>query len=187
MADHCTELKNLGIHLQNIGIQIQNIGMTIPIMRIEIQNLGLQISKIGNQIFNIGINYFNQLMQINNMHNLFNQMQNINAINNQNFMENNIFNNNNINYNNNQKLNIIFDTNHGWENVITTFDTTIEDLLNTFLKKKNIIKEREKNNFFFLFNGKKIDLKNKKTIEEFGLIEGSHIIFLEKLNLIGGP
>ena len=175
MTDHGIQLKSFGIQLQNIGTQIQNIGMNIPFMGNEIHNMGLQISNIGIQIFSIGMNFLNLLIPMNNMNNIINQMKNKNDINKSNF---NILNKEHFNP---KDINILFEIDRRKDkiyNVRAEEETTVGELIKFFFNKIN--RNPNDDEFWFLFNGNKMELNCKKTLKEYGLIEASKVSVISK-------
>ena len=170
MSQYGNQLKNYGIQLQNIASQIQNISMNVPMMGNEIQNMAYQISNIGYQIFNIGMNFINQKSIMNIMSNQFLYMNNI--------QEPNFSNNNKM------KINVFFkDDCLGKLNrtLFVPVDMSVEELLKLYLK--NINRNPNDNEIYFLFNGKIIN-NYKIKIEELGLIDGSQILVSKKQQVI---
>ena len=178
MTDHGIQLKSFGIQLQNIGTQIQNIGMNIPFMGNEIHNMGLQISTIGNQIFSIGMSFLNLLIpmnNMNNMNNIINQMSNINEINKSNF---NILNKEKFNQ---KDINILFEIDRRRDKIYDVRapeEATVGELIKSFFNKIN--RNPNDDEFWFLFNGNKMELNCKKSLKEYGLIESSKVSVISK-------
>ena len=190
--DYGAQLKYFGMQLQNIGTQVQNIAIQMSLMNymgMQLKNMGENVSNIGLQIFNIGINISNSLnnvFQINN--NLSEEMPKIDIMNQMNYQLYNQ-NNNLINNENKEKyITIKFwnTTSNEIINITTTVDKTIEELLQLYIQKKDLNAEcLEK--ISFIFNGRFINLNEKKTILNYGLMDQAKITIVEKQNLIGGP
>ena len=159
MSDYGLQLNNLGIQLQNFGMQIKNLGMQMPFLMqniiMQMQNISINIINISTQIINIGMNLsnnFNMYFQMNN-----DIMEKMKMINN-NFNEDK------------QLISIIFCNGTTGEkiSITTSTDKTMEELLNLYINKKGLKSNYlEDNNF--LYNGYKIDPKEKKTILNYGL------------------
>ena len=200
IQDNSSFLKNFGMQLQMMGSQIQNMGVQISTFNqqfgMQMQSIAIQITNISMHIFKIGMETpnFNQIQD-----NLGNQiLNNLNEMNNLNIMNqvpniemnNNIINNdiNNINdLSNKPKINIKFGQSNGkCIVIIISPEMTIEDLLNSYR-----IKIGESPNFLenhiFLFNGQKININEKKTIKDFGLINGSQIFVYKLKDVEAGP
>ena len=187
MLDYGNQLKNFGNQLQNIGTQIQNIGMQMPLYN---QNLGMQIYNIGVNIANMAINIFNIGLSIsNNMesqmnnNNFLEQMQKMNMMN----QMPNIMNHNVIEKE--KKGNIISIIFNNYMNeptsIITTDEKSVEELLNLFIKKIGVGKDYL-NNYWFIFNGKRINVQEKANISAYGIKNGHEIKIIKKQSTIAG-
>ena len=177
-VDNGNQLKNYGIQLQNMGMEIHNFGLQMKnnimmnignqmlIQKIgdQIQNMGTQISNIAIQIFNMGIQMSNIIMNQNNIN-----MMNLNDLMNNNMIMNEI--NEEImddNKGDSYIFNIVFISQTGYKNNIAiNSKRTVEDLFNLFLKEKGLSSyDIQKKKIFFLFNGIKLNIKDKRKIEE---------------------
>ena len=178
-----SQIKNLGIQMLNTGIQLLNIGIQIPSMDMNEIFIIQQIGNIKMEIQNIEMKYTNMNMQVNNAP--F-QMQNMGM---------NFFNNNNLDnkfeekYNkevNNQKINILFSDSRGHKKFIAyNFGTTINDVLEIFLRKigKPELINNIEGKINFISNGKTLKFGDKTKIEDFtnGII-GNHILIIDNFN-----
>ena len=155
----------------------------------RLKNMGENVYNIGLQIFNIGINLSNNLnnnLQMNN--NLFGEMPKIDIMNQMNYQLYNQ-NNNLINNENKEKyINIKFwnTTTNEIDNITTTVDKTIEELLQLYIQKKGLTSECLKT-ISFILNGITINQNEKKNILNYGLMPETRITVVESENLIGGP
>ena len=132
-----SQIKYLALQILNTGIQMLYIGMQIPCMNMNEINFSEQIQDIKNQLQNFQL----QQPNINNFNNSFNnfpfneqmKMNNCNLFNNNNFY--NKFNtkeNNNLQF---KKMNIIFKSTRGnIKNIICDDGTTVNEVLEIFLK-----------------------------------------------------
>jgi hypothetical protein len=181
MNDFSTSLKNYGVQLNNLGIEIQNLfnnPLSIQNFSMRLSELGMLISNIGTQIFNLGI-------QINfPNHNNFDQLNNIKM--NDDLMNNLDFNKNNYNFGN--KICLFFiDGITGRKTVINTYeDITIEELLKLYSLKIGLKIDNLKD-YFFILNGKRINIKDKNTLKNYGFKTNDLIITAKMNNLNGGP
>ena len=183
-VDNENQLKNYGMQLQNMGMEIHNFGLQLKnnMMlntgnQILIQNIGDQIQNIGDQISNIAIQIFNMGIQISNI--IMNQ-NNINMMNQNNLMNNNMMmnriNEEIIDDNNEDSFiySVVFVASSGHKNTIQmNSKRTVEDLLNLYLDKMGLNSlDIQKKKIFFLYNGRKMDLKDKTKLEKV-LINGN--------------
>ena len=181
MNDFSTLLKNYGLQLNNIGMEIQNIlnnPFSLQNINMKLSELGMLISNIGTQIFNLGI-------QINfPNHNNFDQLNNIKM--NDDLMNNLDFNKNNYNFGN--KICLFFiDGITGRKTVINTYeDITIEELLKLYSLKIGLKIDNLKD-YFFILNGKRINIKDKSTLKNYGFKTNDVITTAKIHNLNGGP
>jgi len=179
-VDNGNQLKYYGMQLQNMGMEIQNFGLKMKNnmmqnigSQILVQNMGAEISNIAMQIFNMGIQISNIIMNQNNI-NIMNQ-NNINMMNQIDLMNNNMMmkglNEELMNDCNKDSCiyNIVFILQSGYKkNIAINSKRTVEDLFNLFLKENDLnSNDIQKKKIFFLFNGKKLDIKDKRKIEEF--------------------
>ena len=187
-VDNGNQLKNYGMQLQNMGMEIQNFGFQMK--NNMMQNIGNQIisQNIGDQIQNIGVQISNIAMQIFNMgiqiSNIMNQ-NNINMMNQNNLMNNNMMNEINEEIMNDNKedsfiYNVIFSSQRGVKNTIRiNSKRTIEDLLNLYLDKKGLnLLDISKQKIFFIYNGLKMDLKDKTKLEKVFINTQSPAIYV---------
>ena len=91
------------------------------------------------------------------------------------------------------KINIIFENSSGLK--ITMFapiNALVKELLMAFYIKLQIILNSESKaiyelkDYYFIYNGSKISISEKRTISEYGFSPNSKIIFGENINIIGG-
>ena len=189
-------LKNIGMQLQQIGLQINNTGKQMScinnIYGIQLQQMGIQISDFSFQIYNIGMKMLNiNLIQEQNLIQMNNIMNQINMKNLNESIENSIINNNmnniyNINKEFDEKiLNILFQKKNGLKTIISISNkASIKDLFNLYRIK---IGENELlQNYYFIFNGQKINPNDSKSLFHYGF-KGSDIILVENRDLLGGP
>ena len=193
MIDNGTQLTNLGMQLNNIGSQIQKISMDLSFINknysIQLQNIGTQISNFSQQIFNIGMLIKNENQQQPFGFQMYNMMNNnMNMINFDNVnlginINNNI--NNNINDNmsdiikqsDEKIIHVIFDNPLIDDSIVINIsqNKTIKELFNLYR-----IKIGENLDFFkkniFLYNAKKIEPNDNRTILEYGIRRGEKII-----------
>ena len=81
--------------------------------------------------------------------------------------------------------NIIFTTMKEQKaNIIAPIDMKIKDLIFKYVTKLGLGPNVMGTSLFFLFNGKKINYNEEKTIHEYGL-ENAHIIVLDPKEVIG--
>ena len=184
LIDNGNQLQNYGMQLQNMGIEIQNFGLQMKnnMMQnignhIQIQNIGDQIQNMGFQISNIAMQIFNMGKQISNI------IMNQNNLMNNNMMMNGI--NEEIMKDKNEDsfiYNVVFINQRGLKStILLNSNRTIEDLLNLYLNKMGLnLDDIQKQKIFFIYNGKKTDLKGKRKIKEF--FEGSTLQKIEVIN-----
>ena len=181
MSEYGMQLKNIGIDLQNIGMKINNIGMQMPFTMnyfgFQIKNIGQNIINFALQIFNIGESIssnINNNFQMNN--NLFGDISKMDSI------------NKNINQKDNNYITIKFWNRMNDEkiNITTTYEKTVEELLNLYIQRKCLSSNYLKNNFF-IFNSLKIKPNEKKTLLNYGLKHLDIIQIVESNNFIDGP
>ena len=137
------EVINIGMRIMMLNFENNNINNPILNITIQIQNLGLQLQNIGAKFQSFGKMNDNFGMQI--------QPQPSMEFNNQ---------------LNKQKRYIIFKTISGEVNTLSfPYGTTMEKVLETYRIKKPEMEE--KNYLNFLFNGTKINPKDKTKVEDF--------------------
>ena len=187
--DNGVKLKDFGIQLQNIGNQIYNFGFQIQMQNnftnfgIQIQNKGYQITNIGNELFNLG----NQICMINQNIMNFNQLENMNMINmmnqNINMQKINQFQNIGFNYDNeksivssDKKINLIFQTQNGLKtNIIVECHKTVEEAIKLYMDKiGKQIEDNVKEKLYFMYNGEKMDIYEKRKVGDFFKIENEY-------------
>ena len=135
------ELLINGLEIINIGIHTIKVSLENYNMNIQIPNINIQIHDLGSQLQNIG-------SKLENYGNLD---------------QNNLIVPNDLDI---QVKNIIFETREGEKNVLSfPFGITVEKVLESYLiKKPEIIKN---SNLMFLYNGQKINPKDKTKIENY--------------------
>jgi len=177
-VDNGNQLKNYGMQLQNMGMEIQNYGIQMKnnVMQnignqMQIQNIGNQIHSMGLQISNIAMQIFNMGVQISNIimnQNNVNMMNQNDLMNNFNMMMNGVNETMNDNYVNSNIRNFLFITQTGHKKAITMNENrTVGDLLNLYLEKMGLsFNDIQKQNIYFVFNGEKIDINDKRKIKQ---------------------
>jgi hypothetical protein len=181
--------------------------MMLNMMNVMYPNMGYNMNNYNmnnyQNLMNIIMNNQMLLQMYQNMQNNMNPNQNINNrmnfINvNQNQMNNNQVNggglgNNNANFTYNVSssmnlspvTNIIFTTMKEQKaNLVAPIDMKIKDLLYKYVTKLGLGPNVIGSSLFFLYNGKKINYNEEKTIHEYGL-ENAHIIVLDPKEVIG--
>ena len=182
MNDFSTSLKNFGVQLHNLGMEIQNLlnnPFSLQNINMKLNEHGILISNIGTQIFNIGFQINNNFSNLNT----FNQLNNIKM--NDDFMNNLDLNKNNYNFGN--KMCILFmDGITGRKTAINTYeDITVEELLKLYALKIGLKLDNIKD-YFFLFDGKRINIKEKNTLKNYGFKTNDFIVIEKTHNVIGG-
>lgn len=182
MSDYSTSLKYYSFQLNNLGMEIQNL-LNNPL---SLQNISMKLCEFGMKISNIGTQIFNIGAQINNNFsnpNTFIQLNNIK-------MPNDIMNNfdlNKINYNFDNGITIFFsEAITGKTTINTNKDITVEELLNLYALKKGI-KLDDLKTYFFIINGKIININEKRTLRDYSFRNQDVIEVCKKSNVIGGP
>ena len=180
MSDFGEQLKNFGIQLQRLAMQIQNLGMQTPLLlqniKMQMLNISDSIITIGAQILNIGTNLSNNFnMNFPMNYNIFQRMNMINNNCNCNALDNHLF-------------TIVFENGRTCEktSIITSHNTTVEELFNLFIIKKGLKSNYLEKNYF-LCNAQIINPKEKKTILNYGIKNGGKISISETQYLLGGP
>ena len=182
-------LNMMNVMFPNMGYNMNNYNMN------NYQNL-MNIIMNNQMLFQMYQNMQKNMNQNQNINNFNNRMNFVNV--NQNQMNNNqdtggALRNSNANFsynvtssmNSSQVTNIIFTTMKEQKaNLIAPIDMKIKDLLFKYVTKLGLGPNVMGTSLFFLFNGKKIDLNEEKTIHEFGL-ENAHIIVLDPKEVIG--
>ena len=182
-------LNMMNVMFPNMGYNMNNYNMN------NYQNL-MNIIMNNQMLFQMYQNMKNNMNQNQNINNFNNRMNFVNV--NQNQMNNNqvtggALRNSNANFsynvtssfNSSQVTNIIFTTMKEQKaNLIAPIDMKIKDLLFKYVTKLGLGPNVMGTSLFFLFNGKKIDLNEEKTIHEYGL-ENAHIIVLDPKEVIG--
>ena len=189
MIDNGIQLTNLGMQLNNIGSQIQKISMDLSFINnnysIQLQNIGIQISNFSQQIFNIGMLIKNENQQQPfgfQMGNMMNNNMNMINFDNVNL---GIHINNNINDNmsdiikqsDEKIIPVIFDNPQIDDSIVVNIsqNKTIKELLNLYRIKIGKNLDFLKKNIF-LYNAKKIEPNDNRTILEYGIRRGERII-----------
>lgn len=86
----------------------------------------------------------------------------------------------------NYKVNIAFTTQKGQKvNIICPVNMRLEDLFIKYITRLGLGPNVLGNSIFFLFNGSKININDKRTVSDIGLIHGSNIIVLDLKGVIG--
>ena len=182
-------LNMMNVMFPNMGYNMNNYNMN------NYQNL-MNIIMNNQMLFQMYQNMQKNMNQNQNFNNFNNRMNFVNV--NQNQMNNNqvtggALRNSNANFsynvtssmNSSQVTNIIFTTMKEQKaNLVAPIDMKIKDLLFKYVTKLGLGPNVMGTSLFFLFNGKKIDLKEEKTIHEYGL-ENAHIIVLDPKEVIG--
>ena len=182
-------LNMMNVMFPNMGYNMNNYNMN------NYQNL-MNIIMNNQMLFQMYQNMQKNMNQNQNFNNFNNRMNFVNV--NQNQMNNNqvtggALRNSNANFsynvtssmNSSQVTNIIFTTMKEQKaNLVAPIDMKIKDLLFKYVTKLGLGPNVMGTSLFFLFNGKKIDLNEEKTIHEFGL-ENAHIIVLDPKEVIG--
>ena len=160
--DYGVQLNNIGIQLQNIGLQISNMGMISQ--NVIIQKIAFEVSNMGIQIFNYGTQINNIINNMNSINmEMMAQMKMIQPMMNMNM---------NINNNSQKKHICICDD----PNIIEIYfnyygkkklyfidkETTVENILNKYINENNL----NQNGIYFLFNGQKLDINDKRQIKD---------------------
>ena len=164
-----SQIQNMGIQMLNMGIQMINIGMQFPNMGMDTLNIKQQIQNIGNQIKNIELQLNSNIgMEMNN-----NRGMEIN---------NNIF--------NKPKIEVNFKTNSGKiVNLFFDYETTVSDIILTFLKRIEKPELFCKDQITFICNAIRLNHYDKTKIKDLCLKWNSYklSIFVNDINnLIGG-
>ena len=182
-------LNMMNVMFPNMGYNMNNYNMN------NYQNL-MNIIMNNQMLFQMYQNMQKNMNQNQNINNFNNRMNFVNV--NQNQMNNNqvtggALRNSNANFsynvtssmNSSPVTNIIFTTMKEQKaNLIAPINMKIKDLLFKYVTKLGLGPNVMGTSLFFLFNGKKIDLNEEKTIHEFGL-ENAHIIVLDPKEVIG--
>ena len=182
-------LNMMNVMFPNMGYNMNNYNMN------NYQNL-MNIIMNNQMLFQMYQNMQKNMNQNQNINNFNNRMNLVNV--NQNQMNNNqvtggALRNSNANFsynvtssmNSSPVTNIIFTTMKEQKaNLIAPINMKIKDLLFKYVTKLGLGPNVMGTSLFFLFNGKKIDLNEEKTIHEFGL-ENAHIIVLDPKEVIG--
>ena len=192
MLDNMAQLQNLmnlKMQLANIEAQynliltnMQNIGLT-PDSYTNLNNVSFQFINFGIQLLNIGIprsnnilNNINLNQQIDNIiinlnsiksANPFSMNQNMNMMNFKNINENAELNNNK------PKYNVIFVYDTGLRTLIfCDMDITLDELIKMLLIRigRNELIGREEMEFVFVYNGKKLNIRENKSKKLFELL-----------------
>ena len=161
------QIENLGIQILNLGIQTLNIGNQLP--KININNLNnmniiQEIKNIEMQIQNIEMNISNRQIsnQIIQMDNFGNNGFNMDCFNNN---QNMIFEENN-NGDNMKKISIIFkETNGRIKTLHFNYGTTINDIMESFLKEKGRSEYINTDFVKFIYNASVLEFGDKTKIE----------------------
>ena len=87
----------------------------------------------------------------------------------------------------NRRIAIVFITGTGIKVTLSApIDVSIEQLFEGFIKKVNLDKSVLGKYIYFLFNGFKIPIHEKKTVVNYGLKDASIILVIDTSNLLGG-
>ena len=179
--DNGTQLKNICTQLQMFCSQIQNMALQIsninPNFGIQLNNIGIQISYLTNQIFNIGLQISNISSNFQNVGNMFNNQ----IIDNENMKSFELNKNDFLNEINNElKITILFQKNSKTiANVFISNEKTIEELINSFLKKIGENSDYFQQNYL-LFDGSLIKYNDKRKIKELKVNDNSVILVIER-------
>jgi hypothetical protein len=180
MSDYGEQLKNYGVQLQGFAMQIQNLGMQMPFLMqniiMQMQNISASIMNIGTQIFNIGTNLSNNFNMNFPMNNNISEKMNM------------INNNFKCNERDNELMTIFFKKGSTGEKIAitTSYKTTIEELFNLFIIKMGL-ESKYLEDYIFIYDSRKINPKEKRTIFNYGLRHGCLIHFTKTQYLLGGP
>ena len=141
----------------------------------HINNIIVQMNNIINQMNSPMTNQMNNL--INQMNNNMTNFNNQINYNNNYFMERN----NNTIKNPEGLINIVFNNNNHFINLIVKKDQTINELINNYLIKiqREDLINNYKNNFFFLYNHDRLEKLSEKKIGKI-LKDGNEITVVEK-------
>ena len=86
----------------------------------------------------------------------------------------------------NIKINIAFTTQKGQKvNVITPVNMRMNDLFVKYITRLGLGPNLLGQSIFFLYNGSKIKVDDKRTVAEMGLVDGSNVIVLDLKGVIG--
>ena len=141
------ELLINGLEIINIGIQTIKLSLENNNMNIQIPNINIQIHELGSQLQNIGT-----------------KLENYGKVDHNNLNIPNIL--------DIQVKNIIFESKEGEKNELQfPFGITVEKALESYLIKKPEM--RNERNLIFIYNGQKINHKDKTKIEDF-FVSGSN-------------
>ena len=143
------QLFNLSIQLFNTGIQSFNIAKNM-IMIMDANKFYEQLRKISEQI--------NSIINENDLNNMQQQMMQ------QQMMQQQMINKQNINEQDGPKMNITFDNGRIKITITVTYGTTIEELLNKYLKRINSFHNEK---IIFLYNAEKINRNEQKKVEAY--------------------
>ena len=177
-------LPNLNVReqMQNLGIQMINLGITTINNAIKIRNIGTDNSFLKQQIISIEKQLQNFQMQLNN-----NMGTNNMVIYNNNYMgmmmANNMS-NEEFNENDENKMNFLFKTTKGSNQIIhINKGTSIHELIKTYLIKVGQPELFNSNKICFLFNATQINYKDNNTkIEDYFQVNYSPTIVVNDLN-----
>ena len=183
MNNNTTSLINCRVQLNNLGMEIQNLlsnPFSLQIISMKLNEIEMIILNIATQILNIKTQIDNYISNLN----MFNQYSNIK-------MNNNIINNLDTNMNNyslDRIMTIYFDDGlTGTRTTINTYENiTVEELFILYALKVGLKLDNIKD-YLFLINGKTIDIKEKKTLKDYRLINNNVITIVKSINVIGGP
>ena len=164
------QLLNLSIQMINTGIQAFNTGKNMTLI-LNIEKFDEQLKNLSEQI-NLIINEKNtqhmmmpqqmsleqQLMMIKQEQMAKKQQQMTMQKQHMNMQKNPISEGNNY-------LNVIFKREHyPVDTIVVKFGTTVEELLNLYMKRDVNIQEKE---FYFVWNSKKINKNEKESVEKY--------------------
>ena len=89
--------------------------------------------------------------------------------------------------NTNKRIPILFRTGVGIKIMMNVpINVTVHDLLIAFIHKVNLDESVLGKMIYFLYNGNKIKLDEKKNIIDYGFVESSNVLVVDASNLIGG-
>jgi len=181
-------LNMMNVMFPNMGYNMNNYNMN------NYQNL-MNIIMNNQMLLQMYQNMQNNMIQ--NQNNNFNNRMNFINVNqnqmNQNQVSGGALRNNNANFslnvaspsNSSPVTNIIFTTMKEQKaNIVAPIDMKVKDLLFKYVTKLGLGPNVMGTSLFFLFNGKKINLNEEKTIHNLGL-ENAHIIVLGPKEVIG--
>ena len=181
-------LNMMNVMFPNMGYNMNNYNMN------NYQNL-MNIIMNNQMLLQMYQNMQNNMIQ--NQNNNFNNRMNFINVNqnqmNQNQVSGGALRNNNANFsynvaspsNSSPVTNIIFTTMKEQKvNIVAPIDMKVKDLLFKYVTKLGLGPNVMGTSLFFLFNGKKINLNEEKTIHNLGL-ENAHIIVLDPKEVIG--